>query len=149
MPSSTGVLPTACLMTHDPLTTEGISLNMHDLRCSASLSSPAKNLQHHAHSDEISQHAEQAQTALNDMKLRTKHYTAQAKHASPTTTSVRNIVERPNGHNSFLQMLQILYWTFKQHSHCTFLALHRNTLETILQRHVRQRTWQDTNRKVT
>lgn len=42
------MLPTACLMTQDPFTTDGISLNMQDLRCSASLSSPARNLQHHA-----------------------------------------------------------------------------------------------------
>lgn len=38
------MLPTACLMTQEPFTTEGISLNMHDRRCSASLSSPARNL---------------------------------------------------------------------------------------------------------
>ena len=33
-------------MTHDPVTTDGISLNMLDLRCSDSLSSPARNLHH-------------------------------------------------------------------------------------------------------
>ena len=44
LPSMTGVLPTLCLMTQLPCTTLGMSLKERCRRCSASRSSPARNL---------------------------------------------------------------------------------------------------------
>ena len=44
LPSMTGVLPTLCLMTQLPCTTLGMSLKDRCRRCSASRSSPARNL---------------------------------------------------------------------------------------------------------